>query len=79
MSLVALLKHHTCVRTRRQRILDFGYLSLGELLDAGAAARVFKGKYRRTPVAVKVFTPMTVTVNTVRLAVTTCTRAPVRE
>lgn len=61
---------HTCTR---QRMLDFAYLELDELLGMGTAARVFKGTYRRTAVAVKVFTPPEVTVRTVSARHTPCT------
>ena len=38
-------------------MLDFCYLKLDSLIGSGATAKVYRGYYKKRPVAVKIFTP----------------------
>lgn len=45
------------LESNRSHVIDFAFLNLGDLIDRGAMAAVFRGTFRGRPVAVKVFTP----------------------
>jgi len=42
-------------------LLDFCYMKLDTMIGCGATAKVYKGTYKKRPVAVKIFTPPEIT------------------